>query len=151
MVRSKIYNICILPYQKFNPYSITDDLSKPRPDALILATQDGTWHDETMTAYLFMLKYWWIALIVVVIIFFLVIFCSSYFHIQNKKKNNNNNTSSLSSSIQREFLRSLNLSDTNVSDVSPLSGMPLQTLNLSFTNVSDVSPLSDNMNIKIYK
>lgn len=100
MVRSKTYNICILPYQKFNPYSITDDLTKPRPDAIILATKGGTWYDETMNAYLFMLKYWWIALIFVVIIFFLVIFCSSYFPTQNKKNIK-------SSSKQQQFWRKI--------------------------------------------
>jgi len=35
----------------------------------------------------------------------------------------------------------LGLSDTNISDITPLNGMPLRMLNLNYTNVSDLTPL----------
>lgn len=39
-------------------------------------------------------------------------------------------------------IRSANLARTDVSDLSPLSGLPLRGIDVSFTDVSDLSPLS---------
>ena len=61
-------------------------------------------------------------------------------------------TISKMSDEEKMNLTTLDLSDTQVSDVTPLAGLVnLTTLYLSNTQVSDVTPLAGLVNLEIYR
>ncbi len=49
------YKMFVLPYEKFNPYSLgDDDFSKPKPGAVIMSTQGGSWYSWDMKTLIFL-------------------------------------------------------------------------------------------------
>lgn len=68
LVKDKKYNIKLLPYQKFNPYSLTDDITKFKPDSIIKFTEGKSWYSNDMNFSIFFIKYWIEILIIILLI-----------------------------------------------------------------------------------
>jgi mannosyltransferase OCH1-like enzyme len=75
-IKNKKYNICILPYQKFNPYGLGDDITENKPESLFISTKGGSWYSSDMIFIIFLIKNWlWILIVLIILIIFICYFC----------------------------------------------------------------------------
>lgn len=82
-ILKKKYKIFVLPYQKFNPFSLEeDDFNVKKPGAVMTAVKGGSWHSWDMKILLFLIKN--IVLIILLIIIVLIIIL--FFYLDKKRK-----------------------------------------------------------------
>ncbi len=71
--KNKEYNIHILPYEKFNPYNLGENITLvKKSDIVIMQTQGGSWYDEETKTAIFVLGNW-ISFIILLLLFLILV------------------------------------------------------------------------------
>lgn len=78
LMKNKKYNICLLPHKKFNPYSLTDNITEDKPESIIKFTKGKSWYSNNMHFNIFFIKYW-IEILIIILIIIGIIFGLIYF------------------------------------------------------------------------
>lgn len=80
-ITNKKYNIGLLPYSKFSPYSLTDDPTvNNKSTALINFDTGNSWYNESMNFSVFIIKYFMEILIIIIITTVIIVIIICYYH-----------------------------------------------------------------------